>query len=297
MKYIKKNIKIKDGQNIYDDDLNILVPFIRKLQNKDSVEGICLMPLYKQEEIAREPNDYSHIYIKVFVNGELEDYEEIKNSIIKVEYDFCNRYIPVNEYDIDIIDLKEFYKDDSTYSTLCKKALVSSYIIYDKNGTFAELQDEFKNQIHPWAPLVQIENIEELDVKSNSYCDTAKCNPKTEEFFEYSKNEVSKKPTMKIKDALLLLQKIRYYDENGNIVTLMDEHEESSYLSKVFDEYNGTPQQIVRKMRCADFLESIGLIKANNTNKDNSHSIDSDCIHKPLIKIKRKSNNNQSDNN
>lgn len=171
MKYIKKNIRIKDGQKIHDDDLNILVPFIHELQNKDSVEGICLMPLYKQEEIAREPNDYSHIYINVFVNGELEDYEEIKNSIIKVEYDFCNRYIPVNEYDFEIIDLKKFYQDDSIYSTLCKKALVSSYIIYDKNGTFAELQDELKNQICPYAALVQIDNIEKLDVISKSDCD------------------------------------------------------------------------------------------------------------------------------
>ena len=173
MKYIKKNIRIKDGQKIYDDDLNILVPFIDELKNKDAVECICLMPLYMQEEIAREPNDYCHIFIKIFANGELEDYEEIKNSISKVEYDLGNRYIPVNEYGFEIIDLKEFYQDDSIYSTLCKKDLVSSYIIYDKKGAFAELQDESNKQIRPWAVLVQIENIEELDAKANSYCDTS----------------------------------------------------------------------------------------------------------------------------
>ena len=288
MKYIKKNIKIKDGQKIHDDDLNILAPFIDELKNKDAVECICLMPLYMQEEIAREPNDYCNIFIKIFSNGELEDYEEIKDSISKVEYDLSNRYIPVNEYGFEIIDLKKFYQDDSIYSTLCKKALVSSYIIYDKKGTFAELQDESNKQIRPWAPLVQIENIKELDVKTKSDCDTAEVNSKTEEIFEYSKNEAVKKPTMTIKDALLLLQKIRYYDENGNIVTLMDEHEESSYLSKIFDKYDGTPHQIIRKMKCASFLESIGLMKANNTNKDNSNHIDPDCMHKPLIKIRRK---------
>ena len=172
MKYIKKNIRKKDGQKIHDDDLNILAPFIDELKNKDAVECICLMPLYMQEEIAREPNDYCYIFIKIFANGELEDYGEIKNSIRRVEYDLSNRYIPVNEYGFEITDLKKFYQDDRIYSTLCKKALVSSYIIYDKNGTFAELQDELKNQIHPWAPLVQIENIEELNVKTKSDCDT-----------------------------------------------------------------------------------------------------------------------------
>lgn len=165
MKYIKENIRIKDGQKIYDDDLKILVPFINEIQNNDFVECICLIPIYKQEEVAREPNDYCYIDIKIFVNEELKDYEEIKSSINKVHYDLCNRYLPINEYNFEIIDLKKFNPNYSIYSSLCKKDLVSSYIIYDKNGTFGELQEELESQVRPWGSLVQIENIEKLDVK------------------------------------------------------------------------------------------------------------------------------------
>ena len=72
---------------------------------------------------------YCYIFIKIFTNGELEDYEEIKNSISKVEYDLRNRYIPVNEYGFEIIDLKKFYQDDSIYSTLLSKF---KYLLYFK---------------------------------------------------------------------------------------------------------------------------------------------------------------------
>lgn len=113
-------------------------------------------------------------------------------------------------------------------------------------------------------------------------------NDTSKDVSENNKNQIIKKPTMTIRDALILLQKIRYYDENGNIVTLMDEHEESAYLGKIFDKYSGTPHQIVRKMRYASTLESMGLIRINTENKENTDYIDPSSIHQPLIKIKKR---------
>lgn len=165
MKYIKENIRIKDGQEIYDDELDILLPFINQLAIRDDVEGICLIPTYKQEEVGYEPRNYCSIYVNLFINKNTEE-EKIENNIYKIINNLSNRRIPINEYNFEIIDLNKINQDNIIYSVLFEKNLISSYIIYDKNGELTKLQEKLKEQIKPWKSLVQIENIDKLDIES-----------------------------------------------------------------------------------------------------------------------------------
>lgn len=84
------------------------------------------------------------------------------------------------------------------------------------------------------------------------------------------------------------MQEIRYYDKNGNMVFLMDESDECYYLGKIFKKYEGTPKQIVRKMKIASWLETIGVLNVNNLNRENETPDDLKYI--PLIRIKRHNN-------
>ena len=94
------------------------------------------------------------------------------------------------------------------------------------------------------------------------------------------------KPKMTIKEALVLIQKIRYYDKDGNLITKMDEGDEHFYLSDIYKIYDGTLEQIIRKMRIASKLEALGIINTNNPEREKDVS-DERKIY-PLIRIKRR---------
>jgi Cdc6-like AAA superfamily ATPase len=104
---------------------------------------------------------------------------------------------------------------------------------------------------------------------------------------------MAEKEKLTIKTALELLQKIRYYNSEGNIVFLMDESEEIDYISAICKKYEGTPKQIVKKMRIANILESMGIINTNNSNRNkqtNSENALNTNTLRPLIKIRRRNN-------
>ena len=102
-----------------------------------------------------------------------------------------------------------------------------------------------------------------------------------------------KKETLTIKKALELLQKIRYYDSEGNIVFLMDESEELDYIGDICKKYDGTSKQIVKRMRIASMLESMGIININNSNRNKNcaseNIVNTDTL-RPMIKIRRHNN-------
>lgn len=100
---------------------------------------------------------------------------------------------------------------------------------------------------------------------------------------------MKEKEKLTIKKALELIQKIRYYDENGNIIFLMDEGAELNYISDICKKYEGTSKQIVRKMRIANMLESMGIININNPNR-NKKEVSEEATLEPMIKIRRSNN-------
>ena len=97
------------------------------------------------------------------------------------------------------------------------------------------------------------------------------------------------KKKIDIKEALEIMQNIRYFDQNGNIVFLMDESEEMDYLKGKFIEYDCSKKQFYRVLRIADKLEKYGLINTNNFRRNDKNSC-GDNIISPLIRIKRKNN-------
>lgn len=100
------------------------------------------------------------------------------------------------------------------------------------------------------------------------------------------------KEKLTTKKALELLQKIRYYDENGNVVFLMDESEELDYISDICKKYEGTKKQIMKKMVKTSLLESVGIINVNTPEKNRKRKTiyKAEVKLRPMIKIKRHNN-------
>ena len=167
MKYIEENFKKIMGNQIPKDELEILKPFLSELKNNQAIECIYLVPTYKKIEYGREPFDYFRKRFYIIVNNEKtasEEYEQIQRCIHKARFSLKKKgYFFVDKYEFYCI--KEF---DKFYWT----SLVSSYIIFDRNGTYEKLQDELKTKVEPYKPrseyyeygsLAEIENIDELE--------------------------------------------------------------------------------------------------------------------------------------
>lgn len=93
-----------------------------------------------------------------------------------------------------------------------------------------------------------------------------------------------------IMKALEIIQEIRYYDSNGNIVYEMDEGEESFYLAKAYREYcpaNITTTQFIKTLKLAGMLEHLNIINITNEKRKEEPRYANNALF-PLFKIKRK---------
>lgn len=79
---------------------------------------------------------------------------------------------------------------------------------------------------------------------------------------------MQEKEKLTTKKALELVQKIRYYDSEGKVVFLMDENEQVDYISDICQKYEGTSEQIIKKMTKAGLLETMGIINVNTPEKN-----------------------------
>lgn len=165
--YIKENFKKIMGNIIPDKELDILKPLLSNLKNNQAVKCIYLVPIYNEKEFGREPFEYFYKKFYIIVNKEkitAEEYEQMIICINKARFSLKEKgYFFVDEYRFHRIEnFGEFYWD----------SLVSSYIIFDRNGTYERLQDELKSKVEPYKPisqycdigsLAEIENIDELE--------------------------------------------------------------------------------------------------------------------------------------
>ena len=79
---------------------------------------------------------------------------------------------------------------------------------------------------------------------------------------------MQEKEKLTTKKALELVQKIRYYDSEGKVVFLMDENEQVDYISDICQKYEGTSEQIIKKMTKAGLLETMGIINVNTPERN-----------------------------
>ena len=162
MKYIKENFKKIMGNQIPKAELEILTPFLRELKNNNDVECIYLVPTFKEIEYGRESFDYFYKQFYIIVGKEKS--EHIERCINKTRLQLKEKgYFFVDEYGFYCIE---------QFNKIYWQSLVSSYIIFDRNGTYEKLQDELKIQVEPYKTisqydsyrsLVEIENIDELN--------------------------------------------------------------------------------------------------------------------------------------
>lgn len=164
MKYIKENYKNSAESGFTLDELEIIKPFISDLVNDIDVECIFLLATYVDKKISKGFTNYCKIEISIVV-----DDENISKTIDKImetgnKLDCLQE--PVNTYVLQLTERESFdEKRSRSYPSIAKKDLVSSYIIYDKNGAYEELQDKLNISIKPWEGLTKLLNINELDIK------------------------------------------------------------------------------------------------------------------------------------
>ena len=169
MKHIEENFEKIMGNEIPKEELNILQPFLKELKDYQAVDCIYLVPTFKKMEFGRETFDYFYKQFCIILNKEnisQEEYKQIQISIDKARFSLYETGYPfIDEYGFSEID-----QFDQRYW----KSLVSSYIIFDRNGKYGKIQDEIKNEIKPYKSIAQnykygsvaeIENIEELNTK------------------------------------------------------------------------------------------------------------------------------------
>lgn len=158
------------GNIIPQNELEILKKLLLELKSYEAVKCIYLVPTYETIEYGREPFDYFYKRLYIVVNKERLSDEESKQLDIclnKAYFSLNEKgYFFVNEYSFNRIESFDKYYWDS---------LVSSYIIFDRNGIYERLQDELKDKIESYKPisqysdvgsLAEIENIDELQNES-----------------------------------------------------------------------------------------------------------------------------------
>lgn len=140
MKYIKENFAIEKGNKIYDYEIRILNNFISKLKSNQSVECICLVPIYIDKNIDSESDNICSIKLYILAKKELNDFSKIQktiNSFAKMM--FNNKDQIYNWFSVEIDNATYFLSSKNIDKSNYSKDLVSSYILYDKNGSFSSL--------------------------------------------------------------------------------------------------------------------------------------------------------------
>ena len=168
MKYVEENFKGAHIQSLSDEEIRNLKNFLNEQMNIESVECILLMPGYKEIDRRYYDESYCSINLKIIVRKEDKDLERINRSIwaLKCFLPFKS-YIPTNELDVEIMNVNNFISSSMIIKSWSEKYLVSSYILFDRNGIFEKMQDKLKISQEPWANLCIIDNINELSMEYN----------------------------------------------------------------------------------------------------------------------------------
>ena len=146
------------GNSIPKYELEILKLFLLELKNNQAVECVYLVPTFRKIEYGRESFDYFFKEFYIIARKGTIQFEQLQKSVNKTRFSLKEEgYFFVDEYDFH--NIENFDKWDW-------KSLVSSYIIFDRNGCYERLQDELKTKIKPYNTLlVEIENIDELNAE------------------------------------------------------------------------------------------------------------------------------------
>ena len=165
MKYIEKNFENADVRSFSDDEIKFLNQALKELIDNESVESIFLVPIAKEEEACRSTNYYCSAKLFVIArksNKELKYSRE--NALKDLNINISNkRYLPVNALNTETIYLSNLVraKKDSLIKLWFDYDLVSSYILFDRNGIVGKLQDDAAERVEPWR-VARIINIDKL---------------------------------------------------------------------------------------------------------------------------------------
>ena len=166
MKYIEENFNDAYVQDLSDDEIRHLTTFLKEQVSIESVECICLKPEYREIDRRYYDDSYCSVEIKIIVHKESSDLKWIERSICEARrcLPFIS-YIPTNEFKFVITDINSFNSDSIITKSWNERDLVSSYILFDRNGIFEKLQDELRENKESWAGLSKIGNIDKLNIE------------------------------------------------------------------------------------------------------------------------------------
>ena len=165
MKYIEKNFENADVRSFSDDEIKFINQLLKELIDNESVEGVFLIPIAKEEEVCRSTNYYCKAKLVVIARKSNKELKYLRETAMKdFNISISNkRYLPVNEINTETIYLSNLVraKKDSLIKLWFDYDLVSSYIMFDRNGIIGKLQDDASKKVKPWK-VARIINLDKL---------------------------------------------------------------------------------------------------------------------------------------
>ncbi len=167
MKYIEENFNNTYVQNLSNDEIRHINTFLREIISIKAVECILLIPEYREIDRRYYDDIYCEIEIKIIMHQEPRALKRVEKSICEARPNLpFISYIPTNKFEFEITDVNSFISDSVIIKSWSETALVSSYILFDRNGIFEKFQDELRTSKRPFEGLSKIGNIDELSMDS-----------------------------------------------------------------------------------------------------------------------------------
>ena len=167
MKHINENFENSSIKNLSNGEIELFQSTISSLKESGVVEGIILLPFIKNMEEYKEPLEYNIAFI-IFVDKSNVNNAMVKTCIQNFNYSINNCEDRKSDIISNIYNINIFDNDDIDFSRFALETfLVSSYILYDKNGTLGELQDKLSLKARPInnkdQSVIKIGNIDMLE--------------------------------------------------------------------------------------------------------------------------------------
>ncbi len=168
MKHIENNFVNVFGSKLYDTEVKILAPLMRRFNDSDLIESVFMIP----NTIENASSNRGKLFIRI---GAITKNTDNPNELVSISnqaqriQNFLNyrNYSLHNEFVISFYRSDYFFDDPRNpyEEKMNGKEAVSSYVIIDKEGRLEEMQDRLGDTVKPSEPSVELENIDLLKVK------------------------------------------------------------------------------------------------------------------------------------
>ena len=158
MSYIKENFTNEEAIHLTNEEVLLLNYLKTNLKDLTTIECIQLIPSKKND-------NQNSIRINIIESSKLEEKQFLKQFVNNIKYSLDNRRTKSNNSFFITLSPPIETISQQEMKSLAKKEIVSSYIIFDRNGRYTNLQDYLKDYIVSFGGLISIDNIKQIELR------------------------------------------------------------------------------------------------------------------------------------